>query len=120
MAKLLNVSNHKFTPEQVEDLKRNWDVTEILELSADIKTKWSNLTPTDYKNVCEDVISEAYKLDKVPYIHVAGFPAAVCEIVKEYPLCIYAHSERSSKEELQPDGTIKKVSIFNHKGFYRY
>jgi hypothetical protein len=120
MSKLLNVSNHKFTEEQINDLQTNWEITEVIELPNELKTKWSNLTPTDYKDVCKEVISEAYKLEQVPYIHVAGFPAAVCEVVKEYPLCLYAYSERSSKEELQPDGTVKKVSIFNHKGFYRY
>lgn len=118
--KMLNVSNHKFTPEQVDDLKRNWEVTEIIELPNELKTKWGNLTPTDYKDVCKEVISEAYKLDEVPYMHIAGFPAAVCEIVKEYPLCLYAYSERLSQDIPQEDGTVKKISVFNHKGFYRY
>ena len=117
--KLLNVSNHVLSDVQIEDLRKNWEVTEVIELPSDLKDLWSNLTPENYKEVSDRIIDIAVKEDH-PYLHVAGFPAAVCEIVKEYPLCLYAYSERLSKDIPQEDGTVKKISVFNHKGFYRY
>ena len=30
---------------------------------------------------------------------------------------VYAFSKRESVEELQPDGSIKKISVFKHAGF---
>mgnify|MGYP000054464484 CR=1 FL=1 len=117
--KLLNVSNHKFTPEQVEDLKKNWEILEIVELPTDLKNSWGNLNPENYKSVCDSIIELAEKEDH-PYLHLAGFAPAINYIAQNYPICIYAYSERISEDIPQPDGSVKKVSTFNHKGFYRY
>ena len=118
---LLNVSNHVLTEEQIKDLKENWDVDNIVELPADLKKEWSNLTPESYKSVCDEILKFAYRdIKTAAFIHAAGFPAAVNYLCKEYPGCIYAYSERISEDVPQPDGTVKKVSTFNHKGFYRY
>lgn len=43
--KLVNVSNHKFTPEQVEDLKKNWEILEIVELPTDLKNCLGKFEP---------------------------------------------------------------------------
>lgn len=117
--KLLNVSNHKFTQEQLEDLKVNWEINEILELPEDLKKEWSNLTPDNYKEVCDRIINLAIKEDH-PFLHLAGFAPAVNYVAQDYPICIYAFSVRDSIDVPQEDGSIKKISTFNHKGFYRY
>lgn len=117
--KVLNVSNHVLSDVQIEDLRKNWEVTEVIELPSDLKNLWSNLTPENYKEVSDKIIDIAVKEDH-PFLHIAGFPPAVNYIAQNYELSIYAFSERSSKDIPQEDGTVRKVSIFNHKGFYRY
>ena len=37
----------------------------------------------------------------------------ICEDI----IRIYAHSERISEDQVQPDGTVKKVSVFKHSHF---
>lgn len=120
--KLLNVSNHVLNEAQLEDLKVNWEVEGIIELPDDLKTAWSNLNPENYKDICDKVLEFSYRCNetKAVFIHLAGFPPAVNYIAGEHPGCLYAYSERSSKDVPQPDGTVKKISVFNHKGFYRY
>lgn len=120
--KVLNVSNHVLTEVQLDDLRVNWDVDRVIELPDDLKAAWSNLTPDNYRDVCDKILEFSYRCNdtKAVFIHLAGFPAAVNYIAKEHPGCIYAYSERTSTDIPQPDGTVKKVSVFNHKGFYRY
>lgn len=77
------------------------------------------MNPENYKEVCNKIIDLAAKEDH-PYLHLAGFAPAVNYIAQNYPICIYAYSERVSEDIPQEDGSIKKVSTFNHKGFYRY
>lgn len=121
MKKILNVSNHNFTEVQLVELRDKWDV-EVLELPEELKKRWSNLTPDDYKAVCNTIIGYSFdENNQVVMMHVAGFPAAVNYIVKEYPgVSLYAYSERYSIDIPQEDGSVKKVSQFKHKGFYRY
>jgi len=121
MKKILNVSNHNFTEVQLVELRDKWDV-EVLELPEELKKRWSNLTPDDYKAVCNTIIGYSFdENNQVVMMHVAGFPAAVNYIVKEYPgVSLYAYSERCSIDIPQEDGSVKKISQFKHKGFYRY
>lgn len=120
--KLLNVSNHKLSDVQLKDLKENWEIDGVIELPEDLKTAWSNLTPENYKEICDKVLSYSYTCNetKAVFIHLAGFPPAVNYIANEHPGCLYAFSTRESQDVPQPDGSVKKVSVFNHKGFYRY
>lgn len=122
MSKLLNVSNHVLSDVQLKDLKENWDVDGVIELPADLKDAWSNLNPDNYKEICDQILKYSYVCNdtKAVFIHLAGFPPAVNYIAQEHPGCIYAFSTRDSKDVPQADGTVKKVSVFNHKGFYRY
>jgi hypothetical protein len=39
------------------------------------------------------------------------------KLKEERYLPVYAFSVRESEEEILPDGSVKKVNIFKHKGF---
>ena len=121
MKKILNVSNHQLTNEQVAELRNKWEV-EVMELPEGLKQMWSNLTPDNYKMVSNAIKGFAFdEENEIVMLHVAGFPAAVNYLCNEYPgTCLYAYSERVSVDVPQDDGSIKKVSQFKHKGFYRY
>ena len=104
MKKILNVSNHTLGLDQIQELAMmGYQVVEL---------------PEDLKNKIRNYMAENH----VDATHVAGFPAAVNYFVKNSIVFdnYYAYSERVAIEEVQPDGTVAKKSVFKHKGFYKY
>lgn len=126
MKKILNVSNHTLTNEQIEDLKKRYGSIEIFELPSDLKRLWSNLTPENYRNVCNDI--DEYIGNKfIDVVHLVGFIPAVHYLLKinefyideETIEFIYSYSERKSIEK-EVNGEVVKTSVFQHKGWYEY
>lgn len=114
--KILNLSNHTLTEEQVKELREK-EYTEIIELDAEDKKAWGQLVPDTYKEVCDNILAK-YKADA---IHLAGFPAATVYVALKTSLpCLYAYSPRICVETPMPDKTINKNYVFKHMGFYRY
>lgn len=119
--KFLNVTNHKLTPEQLEDLRG----IEVVELPEELKACWGNVTPFNYKALVKELnyyINKEFNASDM--ILVAGFMPAVAELVKilkdkEYNV-VYSYTKRVADEKLNDDGTITKVSVFRHQGFYQY
>ena len=120
MKKLLNVSNHILGMNQLKELEERGYV--VIEMPEDLKFKWAQLAPTNYPEVCNEVIQFAED-NQCEAMHLAGFPPAVSliclDINKDYPL-FYAYSERESIEVTKEDGTVEKKNVFRHKGFFRY
>lgn len=114
--KILNLSNHTLTEEQVKELREK-EYTEIIELDVEDKKAWGQLVPDTYKEVCDNILAK-YKADA---IHLAGFPAATVYVALKTSLpCLYAYSPRICVETPMPDKTINKNYVFKHMGFYRY
>lgn len=114
--KILNLSNHTLTEEQVKELREK-GYAEIIELDAEDKKAWGQLVPDTYKEVCDNILAK-YKADA---IHLAGFPAATVYVALKAQLpCLYAYSPRICVETPMPDKTINKNYVFKHMGFYRY
>lgn len=114
--KILNLSNHVLTTEQVKELKEK-GYAEIIELREDHKKLWGQLNPSNYKTISDDIL-QAYTYDA---IHLAGFlPATVYVALKATVHCLYAYSPRVCVETPMPDKTISKQYIFKHLGFYKY
>lgn len=114
--KILNLSNHVLTEEQVKELKEK-GYTEIIELDVEDKKAWGQLIPDTYKEVCDNILAK-YKTDA---IHLAGFPPATVYVaLKSTVPCLYAYSERNCVETPMPDGSIDKRYIFKHQGFFNY
>lgn len=115
MKKLLNLSNHILTEDQLNELEQMGYKT--IELQQEDKQMWGQLNPQDYKAVCNQILDK-YKANAY---HLAGFPAAVVYITKVTTKpCYYAYSIRQSTETVQEDGTVVKKNIFKHQGFYLY
>ena len=117
--RILNLTNHTMTGAQIEELTGKWGYEEIIELTPEDKAEWAAMDPTNYKEVCQRILS-TYQVEG---IHLAGFPVAVAYVVSkfrnEFEL-LYAYSGRDSVEEHLPDGTVVKKNIFRHKGFFNY
>lgn len=120
-------SPHNPTTEQLESLKEEFSRVEFLkEIDPELFDEICN-SPSDAiglgklaEKLCKEMAGKAIA-------QPAGSPAFQCALGKEIesrrnlslptPTIIYAHSKRNSIEEVQEDGTIKKVSIFKHEGW---
>ena len=119
MKNLLNCSNHVLGLNQIKELENRGYV--IVELSDELKSKWGQLTPDNYVQVCNDVV-EYMEENNCTGVHLAGFPAAVtllCADLNSNVEVLYAYSERKTVE-IEIDNQIVKKSIFEHKGFFKY
>lgn len=115
MKKILNLSNHNLSDLQREELKTLG--FKVVELETEDKKLWGQLTPWNYRNICNDIL-EKYDVDSY---HLAGFPPAVnyfCLRTKKE--CYYAYSERKTVERKDETGKVIKTAIFEHKGFFKY
>ena len=116
---ILNLTQHKATPEQVAqgvvDLpeKLHNELTKLLtfeELPTITELKWRSTLITliaKTKNCTRAMIGGA------PYLmsHLEG------ALMQAGIRPLYAFSLRESKEEQMPDGSVKKINVFIHKGF---
>ena len=120
--KILNCSNHTLNREQLEDLNKYFpeNTVKIVELSEELKRKWSQLTPWDYKSTVKDILDMCDE-EKINYIHLAGFMPAVHEMINYggYKHFMYSYTERVSEEKEVDEKTIK-TTVFKHQGWFEY
>jgi len=119
---IFNCTSHNLTPEQREGF-------EVIELPFDLKAQWGQVTEMSKEGIADDVVSIVTQAIAGPnsddLILVQGHPGVTYLVVsrlKGVPgiVPVYAESVRDSAEEKQPDGSIKKVSVFRHLGFREY
>lgn len=77
--KILNLSNHKLTEKQIEELKERLKFTEIVELDKEDKKIWNQLTIENYKKETKRIM-EKYNVDSD---HISGFAPAVVYAANE-------------------------------------
>ena len=119
MKKMLNISNHTMSLEQLKEIQeRGYD---LIELPENLKNAWGQLEPSNYPIICNQIIEYAEE-NKIDAFHLAGFAPAVnlicMDMNTEFPI-YYAYSKRESVE-IEIEGQIVKKSIFKHIGFFRY
>lgn len=116
--KVLWCPNHEPTTEQITDLQGG-EISYLKNIIS--KESWNNISncPADaneLKNLASLLISTMGLYDKV--VLPIGSPAFMAILMQklpsERPKILFSHTERKSVEEQQPDGSIKKTSIFNH------
>ena len=121
MKKILNVSNHVFGLDQINELTEKG--YQVVELPAELKQKWGQLSPDNYHEVCWEIKDFMVNND-IDATHVAGFAPAVNFFVGKVstvPDNYYAYSARDVIVEVtKEDGTVVKEAKFRHKGFYKY
>ena len=117
--KIINLTQHAATLEQV-----NAGVVDLTGNS--LEALKANLTFTympDKKGIVERAeriaaLAEAHGFTKAM---IGGAPYLMSSLETALKVAgitpVYAFSERISKEETLPDGTVRKVNIFQHRGF---
>lgn len=118
--KIVNITNHKLTVDQLEDLKSS-GVTEIIELPETFKEAWGSMNPANWKFVCNDIEVFTKNIGAEVCL-IAGYTPAVVYLANSDLLRnvhkLYSHSDRVSVEKHNEDGTVVKTNVFKHVGFY--
>ncbi len=120
MATLLWCSPHTPTEEQLESLNRMGNLLFLKDVNPDLMNQLNN-TPS-LRSECMflaiDILTLATELD-AKIVQLGGSPMFlfVAASVIGGGRVIFADSERVSEDIPQPDGSVKKISIFKHKGW---
>jgi hypothetical protein len=121
--KMINLTQHTATPDQL--------AAGVIELNAEDKAKLIKLITFDkIEDTTESELVERarqvgkllidYDVDAAMCGGAPFFTAILERKLKRLKVDVYyAFSERASVEEAQPDGSIKKVAVFKHKGFVK-
>lgn len=120
MRNLLWCANHTPTIEQHISLNDMGNIIHLKDISPELAERLSN-TPSD-RNECKILandISELAERIEAKIIQLGGSPLflVMAAGVIGSGRIIFADSERVSEDIPQSDGSIKKVSIFKHKGW---
>lgn len=120
MRNLLWCSPHTPTSEQLESLNDMGNLMFLGIIHPSLMTRLSN-TPSNRKDcmILADNISELAEKHNAIIVQLGGSPLflVMAAGVIGTGRMIFADSERVSEDILQPDGSVKKVSIFKHKGW---
>jgi len=117
--KILNLTQHKATPEQVDSGVVDLGESQRQEL---VKLLTFDHLPTEEELfVCAIQIAQIAHEERATRVMIGGAPYLMPyleDTLKERGIApLYAFSKRESVEEKTQDGGTRKVSIFRHKGF---
>ena len=123
---ILWCSPHQPTPEQIEELKKFGNIMYLKDINMSLQTKLENTPDNDIE--AKQLAVELFdyldnNFNDYIIVQPAGNPMfqyilGVINSAKTNPTKIlYAHSIRESIEEIRPDGTIMKKSVFKHNKF---
>lgn len=116
---------HKAEDAQLSQLKE-MGIGEIISITDINNSQLISLikdSPSDEESLHKlaiELLEEAQKRNVDFIIQPGGSPAFIFILGKVISSSfkikvLFSHSERNSKEEIQKDGSVKKVSIFQHK-----
>ena len=104
--KLLKLLNHELTEAQLKELKENWGVTEIVTLDPEKAKLFGAVTLENYNDVIDT-------LDKAGVVH---------NLINRNPEItpLFAMTQRKAVDKKNEDGSVTKVSVFEHQAFMKY
>ena len=124
MCAIINLTQHNATPEQlavgvvepsaedkkvIQDLLTFDEIPSVEELDRRAYSLATLVTNMGYSNASRLTVM----LGGAPYF--MGRLEAALKNAGHHP--VYAFSRRRSYDQTQPDGTVKKVAVFQHLGF---
>ena len=126
MATMFLLFSHKLTNEQIISAQRDLNCKNLVYLPEELQNLWSNIPPKEegYKYLVnfETFILTNYKKGDFALVqgdwgytyHMVNF----CKKIGVIP--IYSTTERNSKDIINDDGSISKISLFKHVIYKRY
>jgi len=124
MSRILNLTQHLATPDQIE--AGVYDITEPQHREILLRALTFETVPGD-----EDVVDAAEELAGLATslaedggdVMIGGAPFLMhslhVALVNAFLNPVYAFSVRKSVEKTMPDGSVQKASVFQHAGFVR-
>lgn len=127
---IINLTQHKSTEDQrIAGVVDVLDVTELLTFSSlptyyEMEERALKIAKTVWKYHCTSCRADMVAPeDQKCTVMVGGAPWFMSTLemaLTQYDIqYVYAYSERVSEEVTQPDGSVRKVNVFKHKGFVR-
>ena len=115
--KILNLTQHQATPEQQQSGVFDCDNRELLSKLLTF-TRQPDHALIKSKARALVVFAQMHGAKKVM---IGGAPYLMslleAELIREGIQPLYAYSERVSEDQVQPDGSVRKVNVFRHLGF---
>ncbi len=125
--KLILLFSHSLTKDQVDTIKSNWGIIEIVSLPLILQEEWSNIPPeiSDITKHLEGIKLWLFEIvNKNDYILIQGDFGATCYFVKwafqNEIIPIYATTKRIHIEKELKDGSIEIQKSFKHCMFRKY
>ena len=135
--RILNLTQHDATPEQIEAGVTCGDITDAQELELRKLLNFETLpTPTEVRQRAQQIAAYAAKTttlvdyggdsglcvnEPLRFAMIGGAPFLIApleEALRRVGIVpLYAFSTRESVEQVQPDGSVRKVAVFRHQGF---
>lgn len=121
MKKLLKLLNHELTEAQLKELKDKWGVTEIVQLDPEKAKLFGAVTLENYNDVI-DTLDREIKSVKPDLMFIQGQAGVVHNLINRNPEItpLFAMTQRKSVDKKNEDGTVTKVSVFEHQAFMKY
>ena len=122
--KILNLTQHAPTDEQVEAGVVNPGLTSREDLSA-LLTFDKLPTSSEVRKAAMDIALRAFR-ERISgicttHVMIGGAPFLMPHLERTLRDMgfdvMYAFSERESTEQTQPDGSVRKINVFRHVGF---
>lgn len=117
MTKILNLTQHPATPEQIAqgvvepDYKKT--IQELLTFVGMPTSEEVYIRAMEIAKIAHSSGVEAAMIGGAPYLMAPLHEWLTAWNIRP----LYAFSERKSVEETQPDGSVKKTAVFVHVGF---
>ncbi|GAB4187719.1 MAG: CRISPR-associated protein Csx20 [Calditrichia bacterium] len=127
MRKMFVLLNHTLTEKQIREARDVWKVDSIVETPEQIRTFWSQIdAQMEFNKESMAIVLNWLEENsgENDLVLIQGDFGAVFYLVdycfhrKLVP--VYATTRRTSREEMQPDGTVRKFSLFDHVRFRQY
>lgn len=126
MVTMFLLFSHKLTNEQIISANRDLNCENLVYLPEKLQNLWSNIPPKEegYKYLIdfETFILNNYKKGDYALIQGDwGYTYHMVQFCKEIGIIpVYSTTERNSRDILNKDGSISKISLFKHVIYKRY
>lgn len=126
MATMFLLFSHKLTNEQIISANRDLNCENLVYLPEKLQNLWSNIPPKEegYKYLInfKTFILNNYKKGDYALIQGDwGYTYHMVQFCKEIGIVpVYSTTERNSRDILNKDGSISKISLFKHVIYKRY
>ncbi|MBT3217819.1 MAG: TIGR02221 family CRISPR-associated protein [Proteobacteria bacterium] len=127
LPKMVNITNHRLTPDQVEDARNSMGIKEVLELPPELKEAWATV-PLDTAGMLA-VVSTVFdwvwnKTSKNDVILVQGEYGATFALVSHlnaaHRRTVHATSKREVTERQNEHDSTETIRHFVHRGYRDY